>query len=52
MLLWILVIVLLVACLGGSPMLGFAPAGWGWGPSGGLGIVLLILVVLLVLGRI
>jgi hypothetical protein len=26
--------------------------GWGYGPSGGLGLVLLILLVLMVLGRI
>ncbi|WP_077037481.1 DUF3309 family protein [Pelomonas sp. KK5] len=38
-------------------LIGAVPAwpysrGWGYGPSGGLGLVLLVLVVLLLMGRI
>ena len=44
----ILVIVLLIAAI---PRWPYSRA-WGYGPSGGLGLVLLIIVVLLVLGKI
>jgi hypothetical protein len=47
----ILLIVLIVLLLGALPTWPYS-SGWGYYPSGGLGLVLLILVVLLVLGRI
>ena len=47
----ILLIVLILLLLGALPTWPYS-AGWGYYPSGGLGLVLLILVVLLVLGRI
>jgi hypothetical protein len=46
----ILLIVLLLLLFGAFPW-----AGWhsfGWGPSGGIGLLLVILVILLLLGRI
>ena len=53
-LLWILVIVLLIVALAGLPHWGYWPTtgGYGYGPSGGIGLVVLILVILLLLGRI
>jgi hypothetical protein len=47
----ILVIFLVLALLGSLPTWGYS-SGWGYYPSGGLGLVLLILVVLLLMGRI
>jgi hypothetical protein len=47
----ILLIVLILALIGAFPTWPHAKS-WGYGPSGGLGIVLLIVVVLLVMGRI
>ena len=44
----LLLIVLLVASLPSWPY----SSGWGYYPSGGLGLVLVILVILLLLGRI
>jgi len=46
----ILVIVLVLALVGSVPAWPYS-RGWGYYPSGGLGLVLLILLVLLVLGR-
>lgn len=43
----IVLIVLLVAALPAWPY----AAGWGYAPSGGLGLLLLLLIILLVLGR-
>jgi hypothetical protein len=43
----IVLIVLLVSSLPTWPY----SAGWGWYPSGGLGLVVLILLVLLLMGR-
>ena len=43
----ILVILLLIGAL---PTWGYS-SGWGYWPSGGLGIVLLILLILMVMGR-
>jgi hypothetical protein len=43
----ILVIVLLIGALPSWPY----SSGWGYYPSGGLGLVLLILIILLVTGR-
>jgi hypothetical protein len=47
----ILLIVLIVLLLGALPTWPYS-GGWGYYPSGGLGLVLLIVVVLLVMGRI
>lgn len=46
-LLLIIVIILLLAVLPSWPY----STGWGYYPSGGLGLVLLILIILLVLGK-
>lgn len=47
-LLLIIVIVLLLAVLPTWPY----SSGWGYYPSGGLGLIVLILIILLVMGRI
>lgn len=47
----ILIIILIVLLLGAYPAWGYN-SGWGYGPSGILGLLLVIVLVLLVLGRI
>jgi hypothetical protein len=47
----ILLIILIVLLLGALPTWPYS-GGWGYYPSGGLGLVLLIVVILLVTGRI
>jgi hypothetical protein len=47
----ILLVILLVLSIGSYPAWPYS-RGWGYYPSGGLGLVLLILVVLLLVGRI
>ncbi len=47
----ILLVILIVLLLGALPTWPYS-AGWGYFPSGGLGLVLLVVVVLLLLGRI
>ena len=47
----ILLIVLILILVGALPTWGHS-RNWGYGPSGGLGLVLLIVVVLLVMGKI
>ena len=47
----ILVVVLLVLALGSFPAWPYS-RGWGYYPSGGLGLVVVILVILLLLERI
>jgi hypothetical protein len=47
----ILLIILVLLLLGALPTWPYS-AGWGYYPSGGLGVLLVILIVLLVLGRI
>jgi hypothetical protein len=47
----ILLIVLILMLIGAFPTWPHSRA-WGYGPSGGLGLVLVILVVLLLMGRI
>jgi hypothetical protein len=47
----ILIIVLVLLLVGALPAWPYS-GGWGYYPSGGLGLVLLILIVLLLLGRI
>ena len=47
----ILVIILVLALLGALPTWPYS-TGWGYYPSGGVGLLLVILIVLLVAGRI
>ena len=47
----ILIILLILVLIGALPRWGHS-AGWGYGPSGILGLVLIIVVILLLLGRI
>ena len=47
----ILLIILIILLLGALPTWPYS-SGWGYYPSGGLGLILLIVIVLLVLGRI
>jgi hypothetical protein len=47
----ILLIILIILLLGALPTWPYS-AGWGYYPSGGLGLVLLIVIILLVIGRI
>ncbi len=46
----ILLVIVILMLLGALPTWGHS-RNWGYGPSGGLGLVLLVLVVLLVMGR-
>jgi hypothetical protein len=46
----ILLIIIILALLGSVPLWPYS-SGWGYGPSGGVGLVLLILIVLIALGR-
>jgi Protein of unknown function (DUF3309) len=47
----VLLIILILALLGSLPTWGYS-SGWGYFPSGGLGLVVLIVVILLLTGRI
>ncbi len=47
----ILLIIIVLALLGALPTWGYS-SGWGYYPSGGLGLVLLVVIILLVMGRI
>lgn len=47
----ILLIIVVLLLIGAFPSWPYS-AHWGYGPSGGLGLILIILIVLLVLGRI
>jgi Protein of unknown function (DUF3309) len=47
----ILLIILILALVGAFPAWPYS-SGWGYYPTGGLGLVLLIVIILLVLGRI
>lgn len=46
----ILVIILILMLVGGLPTWNHS-ASWGYGPSGGLGVVLIVIVVLMLMGR-
>ena len=46
----ILLIILLLLVVGGLPTWPYS-RGWGYYPSGGLGLILIVLLVLLLLGR-
>lgn len=47
----IVVIILIILLIGALPTWPYS-GGWGFYPSGGLGLVLLIVIVLLLMGRI
>jgi uncharacterized protein DUF3309 len=47
----ILLIILVLLLIGAMPTWGYS-RGWGYGPSGILGIIVIILIVLLLMGRI
>ncbi|MEQ1534984.1 MAG: DUF3309 family protein [Burkholderiaceae bacterium] len=47
----ILLIILILILVGALPSWPHSK-GWGYGPSGGIGLIVLIIVVLLVMGRI
>jgi Protein of unknown function (DUF3309) len=47
----ILLIILILLVLGALPTWPYS-SGWGYYPSGGLGLILLILIILLLMGRI
>lgn len=46
----VLLIILILMLIGSLPTWGYSN-GWGYGPSGGLGLVVLILVILLLMGK-
>ena len=46
----ILLVVLILALIGAIPAWPYS-RGWGYGPSGGLGLILLVVIVLLLAGR-
>jgi hypothetical protein len=50
MLMTILIIVLILALVGGLPRWGYSRS-WGYGPSGILGVIVIILIILWLLGR-
>ena len=47
----ILIVLLILLLLGALPTWGHS-RNWGYGPSGGLGLIVVVLVVLLLMGRI
>lgn len=47
----LLIIILIIALVGSLPTWGYS-RGWGYGPSGGLGLVLIILLILVLMGRV
>jgi hypothetical protein len=47
----ILIIVLILMLLGSLPTWGYS-SGWGYFPSGGLGLVVVIVIILVLMGRI
>lgn len=47
----ILIVILILFLVGALPTWPHS-SGWGYGPSGGLGLVLLILLILLLMGKI
>jgi hypothetical protein len=51
MLTTMLIVVLILALFGALPTWGHSRS-WGYGPSGGIGLVLLVLIVLFMTGRI
>lgn len=50
--LWTILVVILILLLIGALPTWPHSSGWGYYPSGGLGLILLIIVILLLMGRI
>lgn len=46
----ILIVILILMLFGALPTWGHS-RNWGYGPSGGLGLIVLVLVILLLMGR-
>ncbi len=47
----VLIVVLILILVGALPSWGYSNR-WGYGPSGGLGLVLVIIIILVLMGRI
>jgi hypothetical protein len=47
----ILIIILILVLVGALPSWGYS-RGWGYGPSGILGLILVVVIILMLLGRI
>ena len=47
----ILIIILIILLIGALPSWGYS-RGWGYYPSGGLGLILLIIIILMLMGRV
>jgi hypothetical protein len=47
----ILLIILILILVGALPTWGYS-SGWGYGPSGIVGVIVVVLIILLLLGRI
>jgi hypothetical protein len=47
----ILLIILIIALIASLPTYGYS-RGWGYGPSGVVGLIVVVLIILLLLGRI
>ena len=47
----ILIVILILMLIGAAPLWPHSRS-WGYGPTGGLGLVLIVIVVLLLMGRI
>ena len=47
----ILIIILILLLIGALPTWGYS-SGWGYFPSGGLGLLLIIIIILVLMGRI
>lgn len=47
----ILIIILILVLIGAIPNWGYS-RGWGYGPSGIVGVILVVVIVLLLMGRI
>lgn len=46
----VLIIILILLLIGALPRWGYS-SGWGYFPSGGLGLVLLVIIILALMGR-
>jgi hypothetical protein len=46
----ILIIILVLLLIGALPRWGYS-SGWGYGPSGLLGLIVIVIVILLLMGR-
>ena len=46
----ILIVILVLLLLGALPTWGYS-SGWGWGPSGIVGVLVIILIIMLLTGR-